>query len=846
MRYDIKMYQAIFHDRKTGLVHLFDDIKGYATFKYSPWAYKKRVGGKYKSIYGDELEKVTKFHPAAAGLFESDVPVETRILIDAYGDSDEVSVNHRIASLDIEVESKGGYPNMKTFNQPITAIAVYSSEEKHYHCLILDEEGVIEANLSKLNSPTQTIKAFKTEESLILAFLDLWEKLSPTIATGWNIDGFDFPYLYGRIEKIFDEKVAGRLSPIGVAYFNKYKNKMTIGGINCLDYLLLYRRYSQKQLPNFRLDTVAIEELKQGKIAYEGSLDDLKREDPVKFIEYNIHDIRLIVMLDDTLKFIDLAMSICHVCHVGYEEFHVSSKFLEGAMLTYLSRLDLIAPNKVFSDEKEYDEDGEEIEESKFTGAYVKEPEPGRYEWVCSADINSLYPSVIMTLNVSPETKIAKIDEWDTDKFIRKEIETINLIGDSYSISEFEDFIKENNLSVSANGVVYDQNKLGCIPEILKIWFAQRVEFKNKMKECSDVGDKEGTTFWKRRQQVQKILLNSLYGVVGMKGWRFYDKDNAEAITLTGQSIIKTSEKFVNSRINKQCNTGDVDYIIAMDTDSLYVNFRPVLDILKPDDEKTFCINQISEIAETLNKLYEVLVVRMFNSSLNRIVIAADVVAAAALWTSKKHYAMLKVYDMELKKDIDKLDVKGMDAVRSSYPKKFREFMSIILMDILRSTNKKDLDEKILKFRDEMKNFELNEIAKNTGVKFLSKDGVNYDPKSRSSFVFLKGTTAQAKAALAYNDMLKKYEIMDTEPILSGGKIKWVYLRENPLFLDALAFKDDGKDPKIIMDFLEKYVDKSKIWEKELQKKLADFYSAVKWDIFSIDGAKIDEFFSFE
>jgi len=839
------MYQAVYFDRKSSTIHLWDDKNGYVSIKNKPYAYRKQKGGKYKSIYGDELEKVTKFNPAAPGLFESDVPMDTRILVDAYSDSDEPSAGHRVASLDIEVNSVGGYPSMETFNQHITAIAVYCSEQKVYYCYVLDEEG----SITELETGDKVIKTFKTEEELIMAFLGLWEKISPTIATGWNIDGFDFPYLYGRIEKVFDESVAGRLSPIGIAYWNRYKNKMTIAGINCLDYLLLYKRYSQKSLPNFRLDTVAIEELSQGKIEYSGSLDDLKKNDPEKFIEYNIHDIKLIVLLDEKLQFINLAMNICHVCHVGYEEFHVSSKFLEGAMLTYLRRLDLVAPNKVFEkqDDFSYGDEDDEDDDGKFEGAYVKEVVPGRYEWVCSADINSLYPSAIMTLNVSPETKVCKIEGWDIEKYLKKEIQSVEFAGDNYPINEFEALIKGNNLSVSANGVVYDQNKKGCIPEILKIWFDQRVEFKNKMKGCSDSGDKEGTVFWKRRQQVQKILLNSLYGVVGMKGWRFYDKDNAEAITLSGQAIIKASEKYVNTHLNERCGTVDTDYIIAMDTDSLYIYYAPLIKIVNPKDPTAFCIETIGNVADSLNQLYEVLVVRMFNSSLNRIKIAADVVAKTALWTRKKRYAMLKVYDMELGKSIEKIEIKGIDVVRSSYPKKFREFMSSILEDILRGTNKEDLDEKILKFKEEMKTYEMSDVAKNTGVKFISPTTkVNFDPKDRQSFNFIKGCTAQAKAALAYNDMLKEYKQSETEPIMHGGKIKWVYLQKNPLSLDGLAFKDDGTDPKIIMDFINTYVNCPKIWDAELQKKLEGFYKICGWDLFSVDGKNIDAFFSFE
>jgi DNA polymerase elongation subunit (family B) len=840
------MYQAIYSDKKTSTIHLWDDTRGYINFEYKPCAYRKKKGGSYTSIYGDELEKITRFNPRDPSLFQSDVPWDTDVLINAYGDSDDVSINHRIAILDIEVETVGGYPNMETFNQPITAIAVYSSVDKKYTCYVLDESGAVK------NSETETerVYSFKTEEDLILSFLDAWEKIAPTVASGWNIDGFDFPYLHGRITRVIDEKEANRLSPIGIAYFNKYKKKMTIAGINCLDYLLLYKRYSQKNLPNFRLDSVGIEELNIGKIDYEGSLDDLKRDDVKKFIEYNIHDIRLIVMLDEKLQFINLAMTICHVCHVGYEEFHVSSKFLEGALLTYLYRQKLIAPNKAPHEEREYSSEGDEEEESeKFIGAYVKDPEPGLYPWVCSADINSLYPSTIMTLNVSPETKVVKIDNWDAEKYLRKEIEDVVIHGEKYPLRELEEMLVKNNFSVSANGVIYDQNKKGCIPEILKLWFDQRVEFKNQMKDASSTGDKAGEIFWKRRQQVQKILLNSLYGVVGLRGWRFYDRDNAEAITLTGQAIIKSSAKYVNSVFNKRCGTVDKDYVIYIDTDSVYLDMQSLMkaDDISSTSAKTYCIEQITDIGDRLNEFYKILTKKMFNSSLNRIVIAPDVVAKSALWTSKKHYAMLKVYDMELQKDIDKLDVKGLDVVRSSYPKKFREFMSEVLLDLLQGTNKIELDQKILDFKGQMKTFALSDIAKNTSVNFVSKteEKINFDPKSRASFSFLKGTTAQTKAALAYNDMLKKYDLLDTEPIMSGGKIKWVYLHKNPLGLDGLAFKDDGKDPKIIIDFLQTYVDHDRIWEAELQSKLEDFYKACKWQIFSVDGAKIDEFFSF-
>lgn len=839
-------YQSIYCDKKTSTVHLWDDKMGYTSFKYHPYAYRKKRGGKYLSIYGEQLEKTDRFHPAEPNLYESDVPWDTRVLVDAYAESDDVSTGHRTVILDIEVESKDGYPDWEHPKQKVTAIAIHDSVSNHYFCFVLDEEGLVKAG----TNGDKTILTFKEEESLLQSFLNKWEEISPTIVTGWNIDGFDFPYLHARLEYLFGEDTAGRLSPIGICYFNKFKNKMTIAGINTLDYLLLYKRYSQKSLPNFRLDTVGREELNVGKVEYEGSLDDLKHSDINKFIEYNLHDVVIIKKMDDKLQFIALAMSICHVCHVGYEEFHVSSKFLEGAMLTYLRRKKLIAPNKKLNREGDDDAAAGDVDEDSdvgFEGAYVKDPIPGRYDWVCSADINSLYPSVIMSLNISPETKVGVVKGWDTEKFVRGVDEKIYFEDNEYSYEDFGKLIVENNLSVSSNGVVYDQKKVGCIPDILKKWFAERKEYQAKMKDADKAGDKPAYHFWKRRQQVQKILLNSLYGVLGLPVFRFYDLDNAAAVTLTGQDIIKTSAKYVNKKFNARCGTKDKDYVIYIDTDSLYLDINSLAKAEKVDNVKEFAVKTIEEVADDLNTFYQIMVVKMFNSTDNRIKIAADVVAQSAFWIVKKRYAMLKVYSMDLKKDIDDIEVKGLDVVRSSYPKKFRDFMKSVLGDILRGTDKKQMDKKVLDFKASMKDFNIEDVAKNTSVRFIANTEAktNFDPKGREMFHFVNGSTAQCKAALAYNDMLEKFHLKETEPIMSGGKIKWVYLKDNPFGLDGLAFKDDGKDPKVIMDFLATYIDRNRIWDSELQKKLEDFYKALKWEIFSEDGAAIDEFFSF-
>ena len=836
------MFQAVYTDKKTNLVHLWDDTNGYVNFKFKPYAFKKARDGKYMSIYGDKLERIERYNPRDPKLFESDVPWDTRVLIDAYGDSDDVSTNHRITVLDIEVDSTGGYPNIQDPKQKITAIALYSSVGDKYYCFVLDEDGVVNSEIKD----NQIVTAYLTEEDLLIAFLEKWDEIKPTICTGWNIDGFDFPYMHARLVHVLGEETANKLSSINICYWNKYKNKMTIAGLNCLDYLLLYKKYSGKSLTNYRLDTVAKEELKIGKVEYEGSLDALKKTDIKKFIEYNLHDVILVKKMNDQLQFIELAQSICHVCHTGYEEFSVSSKILEGALLTYLRRKKMVAPNKKVEVEGKND-DNDLNDGVGFEGAYVKDPIPGRHEWICSADINSLYPSVIMSLNISPETKVAVIKDWDSEKLVKKSSDKVIFDNEVYTYEDFGKLIEEYNLSVSANGVVYDQKKLGCIPDILKKWFAERVEFKNKMKECSDNGNKDGTAFWKRRQQVQKILLNSLYGVLGLSIFRFYDLDNASAVTLTGQEIIKTSAKYVNSKFNKRCGTKDKDYVVYIDTDSLYLDVNSLAIHEKIADVKPFAIKTIGDVSDDLNDFYKIMMVRMFNSTDNRIKIASDVVAKSAFWVVKKRYALLKVYNMELNKDVDDIEIKGLDVVRSSYPKKFRDFMKSVITDILKGVPNGEVNKKVVEFKSKMGEFALEDIAKNTSVKFISntESQTNFDPKDRTPFNFVDGSTAQCKAALAYNDMLKKFDLTETEPIMHGGKIKWVYLKENPYGLSGMAFKDDSKDPKVIMEFIDNNIDRNKIWESELEGKLTDFYTAMRWDMYSENNATIEQFFSF-
>ena len=266
------VYQNIYIDKKTNTVFLWDDKHGLTTFPYPRYAYKKKSGGKYRSIYGDELARVTNFNDNDPELFESDLPPETRVLIDAYEDSDEPSKGHNVVFIDIEVDSEGGFPHIEEGDKEITAISLYDSITKKYHAYILDKDNLTEGlDFGK----DVAIHSYDDEETMLMSFLNLWEELAPTIVTGWNIDFFDMPYLYNRCKRVVGQNNAKRLSPIGICYMRKGLSKMVIGGLSIMDYILLYKKYSGKNMPNHQLNTVGKIVVKMEKVHYDGSLNDL-------------------------------------------------------------------------------------------------------------------------------------------------------------------------------------------------------------------------------------------------------------------------------------------------------------------------------------------------------------------------------------------------------------------------------------------------------------------------------------------------------------------------------------------------------------------------------------------
>ena len=843
------MYQNIFVKRnRTGVeVHLWDDKVGYQKFNHKSYAYLKSSSGTYRSVYGDKLKKVnywTQEDLENGRVFESDVPLETRVLVDRYGDTDETSQGHKEIFFDIEVEVKDGFPEPSKAENKITSIALYDKISDEYFVFIL-------ADISKYQKNNVYVQSFKSEEELLQRFYQKYLEINPTILSGWNIDGFDIPYLYNRTTRILGKQFANALSPIGEVYYNDRQKKFKIAGVSCLDYLGLYKLFTYNQQSSYRLDFIGQLEVGIGKIEYEGSLDDLYKNDIKKFIEYNLNDVIIVKALDDKLKFIELARGVSHVGHTPYEDINFSSRYLEGAILVYLKKIGVIAPNKKILQKGSFSKD------EKFSGAYVKDPVPGKYDWVYDLDLTSMYPSVIMTLNISPEMKVGKLEGWNSEEYFKgtKKSYSFSVDGKVKKVmdnKELKQLFEKHKVSISSNGILYRNNKKGLIPVLLEKWFDERVEYKRLMKKYGEEGDKEKQGYFKRRQHVQKIILNSLYGVLGLPVFRFYDVDNAEATTTTGQDLIKFTERIANKYYNDKLGDKE-DYCIYTDTDSVFYSALPLVKKDYPDVDITnekFMTEKILETAgivqDFINKSYDLFSKKFLNCDTHRFDIKQECVAKSAFWVTKKRYGQWIINDGG--ETCDKLDVKGLDIVRSNFPPAMRDLMTQVLKDILGNVDKDEVDEKIMNFKKSMKKQSIYDISLPTGVKglqkFTDKRHVNKKIYGNGGVftTMYKGTPVHVKASIRYNDLLDFYKLNNVEKIKNHSKIKWVYLKSNPLGIEALAFKGYD-DPDKILDFIKENIDYEKLYKGALEKKIKMFYEALGWEL-PVDKANtLDRFF---
>lgn len=586
------MYKSIYYDDRSKTIHLWGDGKhddeGYQTFNYKPYAYLASDNGKYTTIDGFKCDKVEHWSDTAAQMgmvYEHDVPPTTRFLIDKYWETDEVSKDNKVLFLDIEIEKGEKYSKPSEAYNVINAMTYRATGDEHYTCLIIADRSSkkeIDVQITDDKTEKAVLYSFTSEEELLTFFIKDYVEIGHNIITGWNVEFFDMPYLYNRLRNVFDNKTAKKLSPdaeIVTVRDTTFGQIVTMAGVTVLDYLDLYRKFTYTELSNYRLDTVSKYELKRGKVEYEGDLDHLYKTDPERYAYYNIVDVELVMSLDKKMQFIETALGICHKGHCSHSDVKWTSAYLDGAALTFCRRKGLVASSNRSKKDR------------KAQGAFVQKPVPGLYKWIFDLDLTSLYPSVIISLNISPETKFGRVLDWDEEEYATKKNPnkkyTVELIKDSTPLGQFTDiimkternnvievtdiavYLEQNNLSIASNGIMYTLDKQGFIPAILSMWFDERAEYKGLRKKYENDGNEKLANFYDQQQLITKILLNSFYGVLLLDSFRFYDRENGESVTLTGQSVINWSSRAADAFYNRELSEHNCIYNIEFEDGSI-------------------------------------------------------------------------------------------------------------------------------------------------------------------------------------------------------------------------------------------------------------------------------------
>tara|TARA_B100001094_G_scaffold238699_1_gene234135 strand:+ start:1394 stop:3910 length:2517 start_codon:yes stop_codon:yes gene_type:complete len=834
-------YQAIGYDKRGGIMHVWDDELGHQKFPFKPYGYLPNENGQYQTLDGVRLDRVPGNHRDNAKAYESDLNEEVRTLIDLYYENDDVSKGHRDFYFDIETaKDENGYSTIDDVRTAITSIAYYDKAGNDRRVLILDERKRIKESV--IEGDNYVLEIFRSERDLLTRFINAFAEIQPTVITGWNTDGYDIPYLLGRCKKVLGNQSIKKFSPAGIVTQNPKSKKWKIFGVSSLDYIKLYKNFTYTELPNYRLDTVGKTELGKGKVEYDGDLDDLFEQDIHKFAYYNMTDVDLVYELDEKLQLINLARTICHKGHVPYEDVYYASKYLDGAAIVDLKRNGFVAPNKQFRFIEEERQDA-------LAGAYVMPPIPGLYKWIYDLDLTSLYPSIIMSLNISPETKIGVINNWDEECLLSPKSQEVSIHNNPNTIPDVKQWLSNNKYTVASNGAVYDTSRKGFLPAILEKWFNERVTFKNKRDEY-EVGS-EDYKFYDALQLTQKVLLNSFYGVLGLKTFRFHDLDNAGAITATGQSVIKFSAKVINKYYEKEtgkdhfinANGNKAEFSFYTDTDSTFVSSLPLIEKRYPGFDETdeqFMIDKTNEIASEIQKyvnaMYDQYAVAFHNTNDHRFQIKQEYVAKSGLWIAKKRYAQWVIFKEG--KPTNKMDIKGLDVVRSSFPTDFKKIMKETLWCVLKEKSKTETSDIIFEFKSSIQKSDVLNVMKNSGVKEVSKYIKNRKPFTG----YMSGTPAHVKSAINFNDMLTQLKT-DVTDITNGEKVKWGYLKNNPYGFDTMALRG-YEDPKELVDFVNMYIDRDKMFERDLQGKIDDFYAAMNWGKLP-ENNTVNKFFSF-
>ena len=711
----------------------------------------------------------------------------------------------KMLSIDIECESENGFPSPDKAAEPLICITVKDYTTKKIivfgqGSFVNDREDVQYFNCS-------------TETHLIEMFTKFWVEYNPDIITGWNVKFFDIPYLMNRFKNTMGEEWIQQFSPWGIVNegtalglgYNRTEAYFDLLGVTTLDYLDLYRKHTFVRRESYKLDHIGEVELGQNKL--DNPYDTFKefyQNDYQRFVEYNIQDVELVDKLEDKMQLIALHLTMAYEAKVNYQDVFGQVRVWDTIIYNHLRSKNIVPPA---------------IQESKtsdgYEGAYVKDPVVGFHDWICSFDLNSLYPHLIMQYNISPETMVG---------FEPNRVNVENMLNEKSDLSDLD------GRTITPNGAQFRTDKRGFLPELMDTLYQERVIYKKKMLEAQKMyqqtGDKKYEFEIAKNHNIQlarKIALNSAYGAIGNQYFRYFDVRHAEGITMAGQLTIRWIERDVNEFLNKLLKTKSVTYVVASDTDSIYIRLGEVVDKIFKDKSDTRKIVKVMDrfceetIQPQIDKSFDKLA-KYVNAYEQKMIMKREVIANKGIWTAKKRY-ILNVYNdegVELKQP--KLKIMGIEAVKSSTPApcraKIKEALNIIMND-----DEDTLIKFIENFRKEFKSLPPHEIA-------FPRSCNNLKKYSSTTTIYQKSTPMHVRGALLYNNLLKKNKLKKYETVQEGDKIKFIKLKEpNSLREDVISFI--SVLPK---EFdLHKYIDYDNQFDKSFLEPLRFIVNAIDW-----------------
>jgi len=783
---------------------------------------KSKKDSKYKTLQGETVEPIKpgtvrdcrEFYNKYEGVEGFEIYGNDRYIYQYISEKypeDEIKFDIskiKLVTIDIEVASEQGFPDVESCVEEILAITIQDYTTKEIITWGVKPFINKQSNVTYHHCPS--------EYKLLSSFINYWMYNVPDVVTGWNIQLYDVPYICKRINRVLGEKLMKRFSNWGlvtegsVEMMGRKHTTFDVGGLTQLDYLDLYKKFTYKAQESYRLDYIAEVELGQKKLDHSefDTFKDFYTQGWQKFIEYNIVDVELVDRLEDKMKLIELALTMAYDAKVNYADVFYQVRMWDNIIYNYLKKRDIVIPPKKRENKSE-----------KYAGAYVKEPVPGVYDWVVSFDLNSLYPHLIMQYNISPETLLEE----------KHPTVTVNKILDQ-EIS-FEMY-KDN--AVCANGAMYRKDVKGMLPELMEKMYGDRVIFKKKMLAAKQQYQITPTKELEKEiarcnniQMAKKISLNSAYGAIGNQYFRYYKLANAEAITLSGQVSIRWIESKVNKHINKALRTKDVDYVIASDTDSIYLNMGPLVDSVFKGREKTnekvvSFLDKVCkvEFEKYIQSSYEELA-EYVNAYEQKMQMKRENIADRGIWTAKKRY-ILNVWDSEgVRYSEPKLKIMGIEAVKSSTPAPCRKMIKDALKLMMTGTEDEVIDF-IESSRSKFKKLSPEEIAFPRSV----SDVVKYQS---SASIYAKGTPIHVRGALLFNHYIKQNKLTNKYSLIQNGeKIKFCYLKKpNSIYENVISFIQEF--PKELN--LQQYVDYDLQFEKSFVEPLKTILDSIGWKV---------------